>query len=403
MKIAKLIKAFVAAAILCLCATSCDWFSGEEEADNISILFYVSANNSLSTYAENSIEDLIKGYIPADGKKENVLLVYYHNENMAPTLTKYTKDKKGEVVEEVIITYPASQNSSDITVFKQVLSDADEAAKCNRHGLILWSHATGWLPEGYYSSPSDAAQGAYRSMSVQEDFIDPYADIVKSFGEDNGKEIDIKDLAAALSHHYDFILFDCCLMACIEVAYELRDKCDFIVFSPTEILAQGFPYTTIMEPLFNGKNREEALKSVCKQYFDLYDTQSGVYRSATVTMVRSAYLNDLAATVKGIFANNRSKMSEVNPDDVQRYFRFNKKWFYDFGDYVSRIATEAEYAQFASAMDKAIAYKATTEHFLDIPIKKYSGLSTYIPLPYASNLNRYYKELGWNKSTEMIE
>lgn len=403
MKVLNTIKSLATAVLICLCVTSCDWFSGGREVNNISILFYIAANNSLSLYAETSVEDLLKGYIPAEGKKESVLLVYYHDTEGAPTLSRYTKNKKGEVQQEVLITYPTDQNSSELSVFKKVLSDADEVAKTKRHGLILWSHATGWLPEGYYHSPSDAINWGYSTMSAQESFVDPYADIVKSFSEDDGKEIDIKDIAAALTHHYEFILFDCCLMGCIEVAFELRNNCDYIIFSPTEILAQGFPYSTIMDPLFNGTNREEALKSVCKQYFDMYDANSGAFRSATVTMVRSSYLNELASVTKSIFANNRSKIAKVNPADIQKYFRYNKNWFYDFGDYISRIASEAEYAQFTSTINNAVVYKAATEHFLDIPITNYSGLSTYIPIPSATNLNKYYKTLSWNNATQLIE
>ena len=75
-------------------------------------------------------------------------------------------------------------------------------------------------------------------------FVVNYADLVKSFAEDHGQEISLDGLRSAMSglFHYDFILFDCCLMANVEMAFELWDCADYLLFSPTEILVDGFPY-----------------------------------------------------------------------------------------------------------------------------------------------------------------
>lgn len=96
-------------------------------------------------------------------------------------------------------------------------------------------------------------------------------------------------------------------------------------------------------------------------------------------------------------------MEKVNPSDIQGYFRFNKHWFYDFDDYISRIASADEYASFTEALSRAVIYKAATERFLNITIKKYSGLSTYIPNPEYVYLNNFYKTLRWNIATEMVK
>ena len=81
--------------------------------------------------------------------------------------------------------------------------------------------------------------------------------------------MEITELAAALPHNYEFILFDCCLMGGIEVAYEFKDKCEYMLFSPTEILADGFPYEKMFDPIFNVENREEALKGMFRLFCHL--------------------------------------------------------------------------------------------------------------------------------------
>ena len=49
-----------------------------------------------------------------------------------------------------------------------------------------------------------------------------------------------------------------------------------------------------------------------------------------------------------------------------------------------------------------VVYKDATEHFIDVDIKKYSGLSIYIPRPGYTVLNNYYKTLAWNKATGLV-
>ncbi|MCK9625155.1 MAG: clostripain-related cysteine peptidase [Bacteroidales bacterium] len=379
----------------------------EEKTNRRSILFYVAGNNSLSSYAEDNLASLCLGYMPEGGDDDDVLLVYYHTLTSNPYLCRYYKDADGKVVQEMIVTYDMNQNSADASVFSQVLSDAEQAFPADSHGLILWSHGNGWLPEGYYSNPVDKIAG---STEYSTNLDDPYlhlvkSDYVKSFGENNGSEIEITDLAAALKQHYEFIIFDCCLMGGIEVAYELKDKCDYLVFSQTEILAEGFPYDIIMDPLFNTPEteRESAMIKISQSYFDLYYYQTGIYQSATISVVKTSALKQLANSCNKIFNNNRDKMEFVDPSEVQGYFRFNKNWFYDIDDYISRIASESEYNSFTSALNNAVIFKAATNYFLNLEITKYSGLSTYIQNPEYEYLNNFYKTLKWNIATGMVE
>lgn len=372
-----------------------------KESDNRSILIYVAADNSLSSFAEDCLEDLTEGFIPIDKEGADVLLVYSKLSGGIPTLSRYYKDSKGSLQKKVLFTYDQSQNSASASVIAQVLSDAENAYPAKKHGLILWSHGTGWLPQGYYSHPVES------TYTTQSETLDPYRDIVKSdqksFAQEGDSEMEIEALAHALTLKYEFILFDCCLMGGIEVAYELREKCDYLLFSPTEILAESFPYYSMMDALYNYENREEALRKICEDYFNYYQSQSGIYQSATVSMIKTSQLKPLATACAAIFKNNRSKMDTVDVNAIQPYFRYNKHWFYDLDDYISRLASKSEYATFTSALNSAIVYKAATEHFLDIDISKYSGLSTYISDPDFSYLNLYYKNLQWNIAVKMVQ
>ena len=50
--------------------------------------------------------------------------------------------------------------------------------------------------------------------------------------------MEIDDLAKGLPDDlFDFILFDACYMASVECTYELRNKAEYILASPTETMA----------------------------------------------------------------------------------------------------------------------------------------------------------------------
>lgn len=369
-----------------LCATSCSWF-GHGEKDRQVVLLYLAGNNSLSSEGEGDYEDLCGSWLPEAKDKHQIVLIYRHFQDRTPTLCRLYRDRRGETVEETILEYPFDTNSATAETLTAVIADAEAAWPAEHHGLILWSHASGFLPEGYYMSPSEHSRGGATLMS---------------FAEDHGTEMDLKDLRKALSRfHYDFILFDCCLMANVEVAYELRNCADYLLFSPTEILSDGFPYEQMMQPLFEQKT-EAAMTSICQRYMEHYRAQTGVYCSATISLVNTAALEPLAAACKTIFRNHQDQILTIDRSGIQAYFRFNKHWFYDIDDFVRRVATDSEYQAFISALARAVIYKDTTENFISIHITHYSGLSSYIPRPEYTVLNNYYKTLQWNQATGLV-
>lgn len=352
------------------------------------VVLYMAANNNLSSFAEHNISTIKDGFVP-DKQSKDILVVYVHLPNKDPKLVRVYKESDGAVLEDIVATY-TDQNSANGDVLKAVLNKIKVIFPANEYGLILWSHATGWLPQGYFNTSVN--QGAF--------YEDPYRDIVKSFGEDRGVEMEVKELKGALPFRFSFIIFDCCFMGGIETIYELRDKADYIVASPTEILAYGFPYDQIMSSLFQTKLD---LEQTCQLFYDYYNNQSGVHQSATISIYKTAELKQLADVTKSIFNANRSKIATLTMSTVQPFFRLNKSWFWDLGHLIEKIATPAEYEAFNTALNKVIVAKWNTPFFIDLEIKKYSGVSTYIQNPENNFLDSFYKGFDWNVASEMIK
>ena len=217
-------------------------------------------------------------------------------------------------------------------------------------------------------------------------------------------EMDIREFARAMSaYHWESALLDCCYMGTIEVAYQLKDCCDYVIGSPTEILITGFPYLVILDQLFNHPGKE-GLENICREYYTMYQAQSGALQSGTIALVKCSELDALANICANIVDASRSEMESVKRSNIQRYFyNADKDYFFDLAHYFESFATEEQYSSFSAQMNLAVPYKASTAKFLGINMLHYSGLSCYVPSASYPKLNAYYTQLEWNKKVKIIK
>lgn len=391
------------------------------------ILLYFASHNNLSTDAATNISKIISGYVPSDG----YIVMYCNNfdlqtrqmKDTLPVLVNVYKDKKGAVQIDTIYKFPY-QNSCTKNAMKSVINITKTICPSKEYGLVLWSHGTGWLPAGYYtldpSTSSDEGkrmaafapagnafgranaprQSAQTLFPEPEGGVDPYAHMVKSFGSELGVEMSVFDIQEAIGDtHFDFIALDACLMGGIEIAYQLKDCCDYVISSPAEILTDSFPYDKVIERMFN-----KDYAGVAKEFYDYYNAQSGEYRSATISTVKCSELEAVADEAAKLFAAHRSDIPSLDVTKVQRYFRFNDHWFYDFKDYLDNLCGTSETAALGEALNKAVIAKYTTGQMISLIIDpaKFSGLSSYINNPVEATLTTYYQKYAWNEKVQMI-
>ena len=400
-----------------------------EEPRNV-LLLYSAGFNSLSTYLAGDINDLISGDIPTGSRSKDVLLIYSHlpirkgaySQPNSPILMRVYKDMWGEVVKDTLLVCPETTHSADPSQLKMILNYVKDNFPAKTYGMIFSSHATGYLPTGYYSSPGSyvytpalsmmtEGAGGGRGVPYVEPEYDPSFPMVKSVGQDQvgtygsyiSYEIQIEEFAQAIPMYLDYILFDACLMGGIEVAYELREKCGLVGFSQTEVLAEGFDYAAIPTHLLSGEKPDPA--AVCMDYFKQYDVQTGLYRSATISLVDCSRLEPIAEICAELFRKYASKMAKLNPKTVQGYFRGEFHWFYDLVDIVLESgATEEELAALNEAVEDCMVYRASTPEFMEsIEIETYSGFSMYLPCDGGVELDKYYRNLQWNIATGLVE
>lgn len=389
---------------------------------NVFIIYSMGFNN-LTGYLKEDIEDIANSDIPLNPR--DIVLVFIHRSNKSnyseatsPMLIQLSTDSEGMTSRDTVRIWDKGVIGADAATMHEVLSYIKDNYVAGHYGILLSSHGTGWAPKGYCINPDSyegwstgdwVARGRKRAHKWFYGGNDSEP-LVKGMGihqtsSDTATEMDIDEIAGAFPMKMDYLIFDACLMGGVEVAYEFKDVTDIFIASQTEILADGMDYRTMTTYLLDRGTPD--LKGFCENYFNYYQSNKGLYQSATISMTDCRRLDDLAAVCKGIFERNREGIAALEGSaDVQKYYRYDvHKWFYDLEDIVIRSgASKEDIARLQDALEAAVRYKAHTEKFMsDIEIKTHCGLSMYLPYSNHTYLNSFYKTLDWNQATGLIK
>ena len=342
------------------------------------ILVYIAANNNLKEYAEVNVSDLIKGAAEFGLEYDN-LIVYISLPGEVPHL--YRIDSKGM---HLIKDY-TQQNSLDKNVMANVLSDVKQLFPAPSNGIIFGSHGFGWMPRSIFATRSDQMHP-----------------LTRDFGVDNmsSEGISAEEIASILPDNaYDFIAFDACYMGSVEVVWALRKKCNYMLVSVAEVLAEGLPYRYMVSDLFaEGKSD---LSSIAQKYYEIHNKSIYEFsRSATIAVVDCNYLEAMASNLKNIIANYNG---QINVKTIQIFDRtnFGRHFAYDIGDFVEHISDSISSVQFYNQLNNSIITKYSTPTLWSgstnsIVVEKFSGLSIFIPTQQESeNVMNAYKKTEW--------
>ncbi len=350
-----------------------------ERSSGRTLLVYMIASNNLESDIAKNINAMLKG-LPSVGKACN-LIVYWDGCTGNPKLSRYTVDEKGTVSNENIQREYGNQNSASPEVMKMVFRDMFKLNPSESYGLIMSSHGTGWLP-----------------ADVSTKF--------KSFGQDDGKVMEIPDLAAALTEviyqPFDYILFDACLMSSVEVAYELRNAADYIIASPAEVLSEGFPFNILMPYLYSDKVSDYTIK-LPEAFIDYYNNYYyyGNYAGwGTIATVKCSEMEALALQVKDLLMAHSDGLQHIDVTKLQRYDRTNLGFIYstcDLKHFISTLSFPETPDSFLEQLDKTVIFKDFVHNNLLFKITEetYSGIGIYIPQADKPKWNAYLPNMAW--------
>lgn len=377
------------------------------------VVFYAAAANNISYLIRDNISTIEAGSLPQSGSQKTVLVFSHMESNKASYLRKIQRDEFGELKSDTLFTIAAGKSALEADVMRSVLTEVGELYPDSNYTLILSSHGSGWLPQGYYMNPEvnkDLFAIERRSDSSPSYEYPSFGPVTKTFGMEKTisgtlLEMEITDLAGAIPIHLSCIVLDACLMGGIETAYELRNVCDKICFSPAEVPGKGYDYNVLTRDLLSDSGTPEAFS---RAYYERWvdDPDYGV---TSVTVLCSG-LDNLAAVCRPLFEKYRSAIQDLQKYQVQGYYRFERHYFFDLEDILVKAGIGAsEKAALEKALDGCISYKAASDSFMKnydgFSITNFCGVSMYMPSATlrTAYLDAFYKGLAWNKATGLVK
>lgn len=369
------------------------------------VLAYLISNSpkSLEKNLQDNVVDMYMAL--AEIKDSCTLLVFYRPQEYSsyldvPTLLCFDTDGRGNInnlpaLTGTDLTFESvcqvaqkkeytmnSQIATDPVVMEEVLKDMQKIAPSDSYGLILGSHASGWM----------------KGNSVQS----------KAFGDDDGYNINIPDLADVLKNSFseklDFVLFDACMMGTAEVGYELKEITSHCIASVMETPALGFPYKQIFSYLYSENIDYSA---VCHEFISFNKINNAW---GTCAVMDCSQMENLASAVKEKLSEWEDALSSVSMQNVQQYGVNSYKYFsYDVLDFFRELGRKSgivkttdlneAIASVQSALNQAVIAKdclSGVDYDFDglvIDGTRFCGIGMYIP----KEVNDYVPDnISWN-------
>jgi hypothetical protein len=137
--------------------------------------------------------------------------------------------------EDIAGECPGELNMGDAATLEYFVVSAARFAPAENYMLVLWDHGASWYGVCWdWSSPDDSPlpEGDYDCLSMTE-ISDALSRACGTFEHGEMK----------------IIVFDACLMAAVEVAYEIRDLAEYMVGAITTVARQGFEWESLLTRL----------------------------------------------------------------------------------------------------------------------------------------------------------
>lgn len=377
------------------------------------VLAYLISNSpkSLEGNLQDNVVDMYMAL--AEIKDSCTLLVFYRPQEYGsyldvPTLLCFDTDGRGNVnnlpaLTGTDLTFETvcqvarkkeytmnSQIATDPVVMEEVFKDMQKVAPSDSYGLILGSHASGWM----------------KGNSVQS----------KAFGDDDGYNIDIPDLAGVLKNSFseklDFVLFDACMMGNAEVGYELKEVTSHCIASVMETPVYGFPYDQILPYLYS---ENVDYSAVCHEFISFNKIKDAW---GTCAVMDCSQMENLASAVKAKLSEWEDALSSVSMQNVQQYGVGTFQYFsYDVLDFFRELGGKSGVAEtdldeaissIQTVLDEVVIAKECIPNpsypntIFSVDETRFCGIGMYIPgeyNPYVANKtawNDYYKQsISW--------
>lgn len=402
----------------------------DHELGRRTVLVYMAAQNSLgSSYHKADSAEIMNGrkYLATNDR-----LLMLIDDKEKPRLYQILP---GQNQPRLIKRWNTDFCSTDPKRFQEVLELTKKDFPAKEYGLVMWSHADGWIDptDTDYAKYEKQRSNAKRGATTFSFGIDSGPDGNLS---NRGAQMSITDMARAIQQagiHCKFVFFDACLMQNVEVGYELRHVTDYVVGSPVATPADGSYYTHNIQYGFFSDNPADIARTYLNDVMSEELQSSYADYGLCISCVETKKLQALADVLKealpySLLVNRHSPEmvftdSEGQSSEVLHYQPYSDSYYYRPHNYdaqsaLQRILPASYFVQAQAALRNAIVFYGATSRiyvgpgywdYLTMPKsnENYCSVSMFIPQNiYSANatytrhgdLNENFKRTDWYKA-----
>ncbi|MEM1436434.1 MAG: clostripain-related cysteine peptidase [Pseudomonadota bacterium] len=395
--------------LVALAALLCSGPSRAAEQAEWTLMIYMAADNNLEQAALIDLDEIEAG-MPAEGVE--IIVLIDRSADYAEGLGNWTDarvlrmrpdQQEGKLASEELLRL-GEINTGDPSHVTNLIQFATSNFPARRYGLVLWDHGGGW--QGMADDEDAGPDGAHDSLTLPE-LRSALAGAVP-----NGSKLDL-------------IGFDMCLMAQVEIAYEVADFARFMVASQATEPGYGWPYDVLLPEFGKATAGPRRLaQNIVRRYGEFTDkaservaTQSAVDLSRMETvkvaidrlavrlgqnsgqhwpaLARSVFWAD-SFNPRGKDANRKEDKGSLSSSDLLDLVKRSRVTM------DTAFPAQAEFQALVDAIDSAVVDSHTSRRH-----KLSHGLSIYAP-PNSATFNpaylntRFGGSSAWPKLLEAV-
>jgi len=355
------------------------------------LFIFMPWSTDLTSYFQRNITDIEKAISEKGIEKERILVYFMYSATEATLYELRFENVNSR--RKVLKNYsnPVFTTADGIT---SILKDVECFAPADRYAMIIGGHGMGWLPV----ESNKVSQRLYQKNHWEYENVP----LTRFFGGTTAEyQTEIAALAEGIYNSgvkMEYILFDDCYMSSIEVAYDLKDVTDYLIASPTEIMAHGFPYDIIGKYLI-GYVDYQAISDGFLEFYQNYP----IMPCGTIGIIKCTELDNLASVMKEI--NQKFDFDSLLLNSVQPLDGYTPVIFFDYGDYVTKLCFDSVLLQkFMTQLDCTVPpqFRKNTPYYYSMSggekkINTFSGVTISDP---SINVKAAAKTTtSWHKAT----
>ena len=259
-------------------------------------MVYMDGDNSLNSYVNDDALEMEQV-----GSSSDVNVIIQADRLYAPAYRYFVKPGSVEELQSL-----GEPDMGDPNTLESFLNWAIENFPADHYFLVLWNHGGGFkrLTGVLGKRTSSRIELLSGDIAIDETSSNDALTIPEL------REA-LEDITRKLGQKIDIIGMDACLMAMIEVAYDIKDTASYLIASENTEPGPGWPYDKVLEVLVSNPDIDpkDLAIQVVKKYIQSYPSS---YWEATQSAIDLSKVGNLTQSLNSLTQNLLNAINQGN-------------------------------------------------------------------------------------------